>query len=181
MSKLVFIDIETTGLDPMRHQAYEVCWWREESPSPSVLRLPHDLDYADDKALEVGQYHQRGFTPYRADGTTVSAILGLLTTSLRDATLVGSNPGFDAAFLARILDGPVWHHRLIDVAQAAQWIFGWDRGRGLAGVVEECQKRGYEIPTPDHTAEGDVRATRAVYEALRAEQVRLGLRDEDRA
>jgi hypothetical protein len=47
------------------------------------------------------------------------------------------------------------------------WVFGWDRPKGLADVATACRERGYEIPEPDHTAEGDVRTTRAVYEALR--------------
>lgn len=42
---------------------------------------------------------------------------------------------------------------------------------GLVDVAKECRYRGHVIPEPDHTAEGDVRTTRAVYEALRAIRV----------
>ena len=35
-------------------------------------------------------------------------------------------------------------------------------------ILTQLRAEGYDIPEPDHTAEGDVRTTRAVYEALRA-------------
>jgi hypothetical protein len=47
-------------------------------------------------------------------------------------------------------------------------VFGLSEPPGLASVANLCRDEGYEVPEPDHTAEGDVRTTRAVYEALRA-------------
>ena len=69
--------------------------------------------------------------------------------------------------LTRLIGAPVWHHRMIDVSNVAMMVFNWDRPRGLADVVQAVRAEGYEVPEPDHTAEGDVRATRAVYVALR--------------
>lgn len=160
---LCFIDTETTGLDPDKHCAYEVSWWREDGPLMSA-RLPHTLDGADEFALTVGHYAERGFTPERWSGHIVDH----LKTALERVTLVGSNPAFDAAFLRKTLGCTPWHHRLINVAEGGMWTFGWDRPKGLTDVASECRARGFDIPEPDHTAEGDVRATRAVYEALRA-------------
>ena len=74
---------------------------------------------------------------------------------------------------SRVIGTPVWHYRLINVAEGAMWVFGWDRPRGLADVRCALMEEGYAIPEPDHTAEGDVRTTRAVYEALRA--IRSGM------
>lgn len=165
MTVLCFIDTETTGLDARIHQPYEVCWWREDEDKPKTRNLPHSLDYADGQALRVGGYFDRGFQPFPDRGRTVSD----LAEALHGVTLVGSNPAFDAAMLTRFIGAPVWHHRLINVAEGGMWVFGWDRPKGLADVASECRSRGYEIPEPDHTAEGDVRTTRAVYEALRTE------------
>lgn len=166
MTTLCFIDTETTGLDPRIHQPYEVCWWREDEEAPTTLRLPHSLQHADAAALRIGHYWERKHTPYERD-FDLYEMRGFIEV-LRDVTLVGSNPAFDAAMLTRFIGAPVWHHRLINVAEGAMWIFNWDRPRGLADVAERCRAEGYEIPEPDHTAEGDVRTTRAVYEALRA-------------
>ena len=176
MTVLCFIDTETTGLDPRIHQPYEVCWWREDYAEPITLNLPHSLEYADPAALNIGGYHDRGFTPHDFTEKANTARFKMVC-HLRDVTLVGSNPAFDAVMLTRFLGTAVWHHRLVNVAEGGMWVFGWDRPKGLADVASECRSRGYEIPRPDHTAEGDVRATRAVYEALRA--IRAGLRNDD--
>jgi hypothetical protein len=166
MTVLAFLDCETTGLDPRIHQPYEVCYWREDSDNPRTLHLPHTLDCADGAALRIGGYFDRSFWPFPDNGKVRAELVG----ALEGVTLVGSNPAFDAAMLTRYIGTPVWHHRLINVAEGAMWVFGWDRPKGLAEVTHELLTRGYEIPLPDHTAEGDVRCTRAVYEALRAER-----------
>ena len=167
MSVLCFIDTETTGLDPDRHQAYEVCWWREDEALPNTAILPHTLNGADQVALEISRYHRRLVRPGRWQQDRWQAV-SELPSALCDVTLVGSNPAFDAAFLRKILEGTPWHHRLINVAEGGMWVFGWDRPQGLATVADKCRQEGFDVPEPDHTAEGDVRATRAVYEALRA-------------
>lgn len=164
MSVLCFIDTETTGLDPRIHQPWEVCYWREDEREPTTLRLPHDLQHADPKALDIGGYWGR------SGAVDLRGNIGapwMVAHALRGVTLVGSNPAFDAAMLTRVIGAPVWHHRLINVAEGGMWVFGWDRPKGLADVAAACRERGYKIPEPDHTAEGDVRTTRAVYEALR--------------
>lgn len=167
MTVLCFIDTETTGLDARIHQPYEVCYWRADAPEPVTLQLPHSLEYADSTALSVGGYHARGFTPHEYVEKANTARFKLVA-NLEGSTLVGSNPAFDAAMLTRFIGAPVWHHRMIDVAQAGMWVFGWDRPQGLATVADKCRQLGYDVPEPDHTAEGDVRTTRAAYEALRA-------------
>lgn len=166
MTTLCFIDTETTGLNPDHHAAYEVCWWREDMSEPRTEILPHSLAGADEKALEIGGYRKRGITP--GWHTPRRNARRDLRVALNGVTLVGSNPAFDASFLRKTLDCTPWHHRLINVAEGGMWVFGWDRPKGLADVANECRERGYDIPEPDHTAEGDVRTTRAVYEALRA-------------
>lgn len=168
MSVLCFIDTETTGLDPRIHQPYEVCWWREDHDSPRTCWLEHTLEHADQQALKVGRYFERGGLAALPGGHLQVASARWLAADLEGVTLVGSNPAFDAAMLTRFIGAPVWHHRLINVSEGGMWVFGWDRPKGLADVATACRDRGHEIPEPDHTAEGDVRTTRAVYEALRA-------------
>ena len=165
---LCFIDTETTGLDARIHQPYEVSWWYEDEAEPRSAWLPHDLAHADGMALNVGHYWDRRGSEAMDGGRFALIKPRTLANILHGVTLVGSNPAFDAAMLTRFIGAPVWHHRLINVAEGGMWTFGWDRPKGLADVAAECRERGYEIPEPDHTAEGDVRTTRAVYEALRA-------------
>ena len=160
---LCFIDTETTGLDPRIHQPYEVCIWRADWEHPNTFGLPHTLEYADQQALKIGRYFERDRMRQQGDHTTANVIARYLA----GVTLVGSNPAFDAAMLTRVIGTPVWHHRMIGVSNVAMIAFDTDHPEGLATVTQRCRDAGYEIPEPDHTAEGDVRATRAVYEALR--------------
>lgn len=161
---LCFIDTETTGLDPRIHQPYEVCWWREDMDEPRTLHLPHSLDYADGTALRIGGYFDRGMEPFRDSGHCRNELLA----ALADVTLVGSNPAFDAAMLANFVGHAVWHHRMIDVSNVAMMVLDRPRPMGLAEIQEWlANSAGIEVPIPDHTAEGDVRTTRAVYESLR--------------
>ena len=167
MTPLCFIDTETTGLDPRIHQPYEVCYWPEGDAEPTTLLLPSTLEYADQQALRVGGYYERvlPLLPLDIDREGFAEMVQALV----DFTLVGSNPAFDAAMLTRVIGAPGWHYRLINVTEGAMWLFDWDRPKGLADVSTVLRERGHEIPEPDHTAEGDVRTTRAVYYALRAE------------
>ena len=172
MTTLCFIDTETTGLDARIHQPYEVCWWREDEDGPRTYWLDHTLDHADQQALNIGGYWKRNAIGALPGGYLQTAGPRWVALALEGVTLVGSNPAFDAAMLTRYIGTAVWHHRLINVAEGAMWLFGWERPKGLADVTAELRERGYEIPNPDHTAEGDVRTTRAVYYALRKEAAR---------
>lgn len=176
MTTLCFIDTETTGLDDRIHQPYEVCWWRDDQPDPITLQLPHTLEYADAKALEIGGYHDRGFTPYVRPEKTNSARFHLIS-ALQGVTLVGANPSFDSGMLRSFIGTTVWRYRFVDVSDRAAALFGWDLPRSLLDTAQACHDAGYDIPIPDHTAEGDVRATRAVYDALR--DIAAHLRRED--
>jgi len=160
---LCFIDVETTGLDSRIHQPYEVCYWHEDAEEPRTIRLPHTLEHADGGALRIGGYFDRHMSPYADPSGAVAADL---VRVLRGVTLVGSNPSFDAGMLRTVIGTEVWHHRLIDVSQAAMWVLGLDRPPGLAKAADLLRDKGFVIPEADHTAEGDVRATRAVYMAL---------------
>lgn len=167
MTVLCFVDVETTGLDARIHQPYEVSWWREDEDGPRTYWLEHTLEHADQQALKIGGYWNRNGTAAMPGGYMQTAGPRWLALALEGVTLVGSNPAFDAAMLTRFIGAPVWHHRLINVAEGAMWVFGWDRPKGLSDVVYHLRDLGHDIPEADHTAEADVRATRAVYYALR--------------
>jgi DNA polymerase III epsilon subunit-like protein len=162
MTALCFIDTETTGLDPDVHDVFEVAYALDDDEVMSFL-LPHTLRNADPQALRLNGYHERGALIYTNDERLTPTSL---VTELRNVTLVGSNPAFDAAFLRKRIGYAPWHHRMIDVTTCAMWQFGWDRPKGLADVATELRQNGHDIAEPDHTAAGDVLVTRQVYRAL---------------
>lgn len=162
---LAFVDTETTGLDPERHEIWEVGlivhdqehhWW-----------LPVDLGRADGRALAIGQFHDRypdtnvtGFAPLHA----FAAEFAELT---RGRHLVGAVVSFDEERLRKLLRAnracPEWHYHLVDVEALVAGKLGiappWDSNAlsAKAGVDPEQFDR--------HTALGDARWAKALYEA----------------
>ena len=165
---IVAIDCETTGLDPDRHDVFEVAYQRLGiDPEPVTLWLPHDDSTADPRAMQINRGYERWPGAYtRTWGAQ-------LLLALDGAHILGSNPAFDAAFLRRKFgefyygDTDPWHHRMIDVATYAMPVLGWATPRGLADVRIALAARGYDSPEPDHTAAGDVRTLVACWDALR--------------
>lgn len=161
MGALVYLDTETTGLNPSIHEVWEIAYAVEDGPIV-YSSVRHGLTYADDTALEIGRYHER--CEVNEFAYTFEFVA---QEHLKGATIVGANPAFDAAFLRARWGNVLWHHRLLDVETYAMGALGDDRPQGLATLSADLRARGFEIPTPDHTAAGDVATTRACHIALR--------------
>jgi len=159
---LVFVDVETTGLDPARHEVWEFaairreddgsetrhhCFvqhsaWRVES-LPEAYRADHDTRYDGKVAL------------------TPTAFGDLLDHVMRDKPrLIGAAPWFDASHLALYCGGPLWSHRLIDVETLA----AGRAGRLMNGLAEAAA--WFEIKNPaEHTAMADAETAMRVFDA----------------
>ena len=162
---LVFLDTETTGLDPALHEVWEVAYAFEDG-AIQTSHLKHDLRTADPAALANNGYHNRAPVHF-ARGFASQADVAL-RRARSGATIVGSFPAFDTACLRARWGGAPWHHRLVAVESMAMQQRGRARPKGLAGVRDTLVEIGYEIPEPDHSAAGDVATLRDVYRALRA-------------
>lgn len=163
MNDLVFLDTETTGLDPALHEVWEIAFAINDRSIASGV-IPHGLHTADPDALAMNGYTVRGL------GVAPDPWLDIeLKHLLAGNTIVGANPAFDTAFLRARWGVAPWHHRLIDVESMAFAVLGYVRPKGLHALAADLRDRGHDIPAPDHTAAGDVATTRAVYEALRSE------------
>lgn len=157
---LAFIDTETTGLDPRKHDAWEIA---------VILRRPGatDLEYlfqirtslaqADPKALEINQ-HERRFavpdgefaieistaTPDEVTPLSEADLMHDLMTILDGAMLVGSNPAFDDRFLSKIFHEagltPRWHYRTVDIATMA---VGHLYGQAYTLTKQHCDAEFY--------------------------------------
>lgn len=151
MTRLAFVDCETTGLDPLRHEVWEVALVvrtlpDEEGKSPPDEErhwfLPVDLGAADPVALSIGGYYERYEAPPAQRDVTRGGVkyrewidhVGEFATEFarltHGAQLVGAVPSFDAGFLGPLLRThgacPGWHYHLIDVEPLA---WGWVHGR----------------------------------------------------
>lgn len=174
MTVLAFVDVETTGLDPDVHQVWEIALALDDGPIHSTM-VTHDLDHADDAALTVSRYHERGGAafvgnprpPRPSRFTRSETFEQTVYDTLDGATLVGANPAFDAAFLRARWGSAPWHYRLLDVEAYAMGALGYDHPQSLTTITKDLRARGFDIPVPDHSAAADVAATRAAFYALR--------------
>jgi hypothetical protein len=156
---LAFIDTETTGLDPTRHEVWEVglIVQRDGDEHEHLWRWWPNMDTADPNGLRIGRFYDRihgppppwsarydGSVHYEgddADGPMPVAprqFAHTLAQYLDGAHLVGAVPSFDAAFVAPLLrrlgQAPTWHYHLIDVeALAAGWVSAQCMGEAADG------------------------------------------------
>lgn len=164
---ICWVDVETTGLDPARHEVWEIAWAVDDGPVQAAF-VAHSMSKADPEALRIGGHDERcGTHPFGKVMFWNSGFEEELREALTGNTLAGANPAFDAAFLRARWRQTPWRYRLLDVETYAMGAFGWDTPRGLRDVRQTLIDRGHDIPKPDHTAAADVECARACYRALR--------------
>lgn len=136
MSKLCFIDTETTSLRPDR-RAWDIGIISREPGQPDrehywfVAAADLDLGNADPMALKIGRFYERhpeykpGGDGY-GDTVPEADAMHFVEAVTRGAHLVGAVPNFDAEVLAARMRAhgvcPSWHYHLIDTEALA---IGW--------------------------------------------------------
>jgi hypothetical protein len=168
-----FIDTETTGLDPVRHQIWEVALITPNGDE-HVWQFPVDEMTADPAALNIGRYWDRRWDPDWTEIRHANAIYDAHTPlsrrknfpdqgraiapgpdwcrRFRDLTaglhLAGAVVSFDEERLRLLLHkfGVLhrWHYHLIDVEALAA---------GYLAQIAEAGRRGLD-PAPADPAEG---------------------------
>lgn len=176
MPDLVFVDTETTGLDPAVHEMYEVSLTKTDLAGEIKGHVyhwivPQRLHLASPQALTLGHYYERKKTEPcegRVKGTIRREVAEEIAVFTQGVHLVGCKPSFDADFITAFLKEeehvPVWHHRMIDLESMAIGIEP-DVAQGTPmGLTELCEC--FKVAIPDelrHTAKGDQEACRNLY------------------
>lgn len=170
---LVFVDTETTGLDPDFHEIWEVSigyWQADGSQTFKTWQFPIDQTLADPIALNIGHYWERRVGP--AELAIFYQFADEFQTLTHGKHLVGAVVSFDEERLRRLMlrEGrlPTWHYHVIDVEAMA---VGYRQGVGddieLPWNSNNLSRdMGVDPDSFDrHTAEGDVRWAIALFEA----------------
>jgi len=171
--QVVFLDTETTGLDPSKDQIVSFAlrtWSLLEGKGPEVAALvlpsvPVPPQVAAINHYDEGAWRQLGAQPFCA----VHA--DMIRELLQDKCIVaGSNPRFDVDFLRwefwRIgCAFPKISHRMIDTGamSAPLLVIGHIKGTGLDSLRDYFGINGNGHA---HTASGDVLDSIEVFEAL---------------
>lgn len=160
---LIWVDVETTGLDPLSHRILEVGITvtdgdlrRMDNSTMSFVfhRRPSELQMMDEvvremhtknKLLETVAVQPYGFDEVMADLSISDVLAGYMDAGT--APLAGSNVAFDRAFLKRYLPRThaFAHYRNVDVSTVKELVRRW-RPEILASAPE---KSGNHRAVPD--------------------------------
>lgn len=164
---IAFLDIETTGLNPLEHEILEVgIILRPEYPDKPEEKihfsLPIDLTKASEKALEVN-----GFIERRAALKEIERAPGvakaLLYDRLRDALIVGNNVQFDLRFIEQFLGLAPWFYTPLDLKVYAAGRCGLKLPASTKFLEELA---GTKVGKDAHSALVDAKWNVRVYDAL---------------
>jgi DNA polymerase III alpha subunit (gram-positive type) len=168
----VFVDTETTGLDPDRHEIWEVACIYHEGNSwiERAWQLPVDLGKADPMALKISKFHER--RKRVKEWTELDYFAANFAAITRGRHLAGAVVSFDEERLRKLLRAngacPEWHYHLIDVeALAIGYLAGKGKHFTLPWDSEDVSRAlGIEPDTDRHEALYDAEWAKRIYEAV---------------
>lgn len=175
---LAFVDVETTGTDPFKHEIIEIAGIiARQVPQPdrgAKLEIieefeykikPENLEVAEPQALRINGYSDADwlFAP------SLKEVMNALSPKLKDTVIVGQNVHFDwnfvnQGFLKSGLPNPMHYHK-IDIMPIffartyhdpkVQWF-------NLGSITEYFGLKNDKA----HTALADIRVTYEIYKKL---------------
>jgi oligoribonuclease (3'-5' exoribonuclease) len=178
MTKLCFVDTETMGLDPDRHEIWEVGLIVRSEDSNDVeyeWKLPvRHPEYADQIALTINGYYDRQDETYIKYQSALYQLheindfaYDFLMLTMR-SHLVGAVVSFDEERLRKLLlrEGytPMWHYHLVDVESLVAGKLGWTPPWKSSELWEKMGIN--EEDYAKHTALGDARLARDLYDLV---------------
>lgn len=185
---IIFMDTETTGLDPDRHIWEFAAIRRDPDGTEEVYEVLVEHDTA--KAMKLPPSFKADYDArFRAvEAIAARHLVGVVHYACRSDTgapyadrphIVGAVPNFDTERIAQLMRfhgvEPTWHHHIIDAETLA---IGWLRGRyGAVGIQDlapfpeppwdsDALSKAIGIDPGQfarHTALGDVRWAMAIY------------------
>jgi DNA polymerase III subunit epsilon len=159
---LSFIDIETTGLDPNKHEIIEIavisCTPEGVTSTWECKVAPKRIDLAHPKALEINQYCEEDWVGAK----DIEEIIPTLVALLQDSTPVAHNASFDKSFIEKAVLGHKIPHHWVDTVSLAHVAFPDAKRYSLSYL---CSKLGISNEGA-HTALADAERCRLLYERI---------------
>lgn len=171
-----FLDTETLGLDPDVNPVWEVGLILPDGTEREwhIKVTDRDISLAHPKALEISGFEER-YGKTRAVDTPEHFCRDLDDLIPERCHLAGAVISFDEERLRRLLwkhgYSPRWHYHLIDVETLAEgYLAGVEFGESIElPWNSETLSRAVNVNPDDfdrHTALGDARWAKAIYEAV---------------
>lgn len=179
--RLLFVDIETTSLDPETGEIWEVGMIIRDGGEALDMELRAFLDvtleHADPISLSIGRFHERhhqGNTDPRVDPDQIHSqadFAEVFAAISHGAYLVGNVVSFDEERLRRLLRRhgivPSWNYHLVDVEAMIAGKLGIEPPWKSTSLSEAL---GVPVLSPKraHLALNDARWSRDLYDAVLA-------------
>lgn len=175
---LVFVDIETTGLVPQKHEIIEIATLRVgqkwvEGQKPEFVEIeewcvkvrPLRISDSDPQALKIN-----GYTPDQwASAVSLSEALQIFSEKADGAIMVAHNVAFDAGFLDHHMSllgiSNKMHYHRLDTVSMAYAVLHSAEGVSRYSLGELCKYFGI-TNEKQHSAMGDTRADFELFKKL---------------
>ena len=175
---MAFIDLETTGLDPEKHEIIEIgLVLAEQSVTPDgkislkvvdefeVKVKPEHIENADPVGLKICHYSEEEWV----SAVPLKEALKILSDKAAGAIMVGHNVAFDFAFLENSfsragIENKMHYHKLDTISIAFAKLYG-HRDVEKLSLRALCEYLGVENKK-SHSALSDIRATFEVFKKL---------------
>jgi DNA polymerase-3 subunit epsilon len=160
MKDFVFVDVETTGLDPKNDELIELTYGVNDGPLKTlyfgVTEVPDFIDGLI-KFTERNVGSMVRATDYMIDS---------FKESLRGDTFVAANPSFDKSFLH---ENGLWtgHYRMLDIETFAMAKLDLNFVPSLHDIRGILIEKGYSLTHPDHSSYNDTMTLREAFNILR--------------
>lgn len=171
---LLFVDTETTGLDPTKHELLEVAAIRCSPDGQSIISAyeaklkPLHIETAEPKALQINGYTPEEWTDEKCVAPEI--VVDNLQKMAVNTVLIGQNVSFDEGFLSPLFTTrnmkPPWGYHKVDTVALAWPLFLHTSMEGLS-LAKICAFLGV-AQMPTHRAAADVAACREIYLRLMA-------------
>ncbi len=175
---LAFVDIETTGLDPRKHEIIDIAvvrvcqiWNPGEKPRFDLIEEwsakihPENIATADPASLRIANYTVTGWT----NAISIKDALPEFSQKTDGAIMVAHNVAFDAGFIDTYLGkhgipNKMHYHRL-DTVSMAYAVLHSTPDVGRYSLAELCKHFGI-VNESAHSALSDARADLELFKKL---------------
>lgn len=166
-----FLDLEMSGLEPMRHEILEIAVVRVSQPDLAVLEewsvlvKPEHIETADPVSLKMIEYSEERWK----DAVPLQEAMEMFVEKTRSHIVAGWNVAYDWAFL-EVAMGKTGtrssiHKRVLDVMSFAYGKLGQDRPLSDMGLAKTAKGLGITLERHHHALD-DTMATYEVYKKL---------------
>lgn len=172
--KLAFIDLETTGLNPFKHEIIEIgCLIAKQNDNGEWVAIdefefkvkPEHIDTAEPEALRINHYNESDWM----FAHSLEEALKTVSKKCDGCVMVGQNVSFDYSFLVfafgqKNIPDPFYYAKL-DTISLAYMRFRKDATMTSFSNRELCDRLGVKNEKA-HSALADIRATFEVFKKL---------------